>query len=144
VTAAECPGATLPRSRRLTTQHHFRAVYQRGRRAAGQWLTVVALRRTPTSSDPGTAVRLGVSVSKDHGGAVRRNKLKRLLREAFRLERQSLPSDLDLVLIPRQRDEDFPLAALRSEVVQLVQRALQPRDGKRDGPRDGQRGRRRE
>ena len=70
-------------------------------------------------------MRLGVSVSKDHGGAVRRNKLKRLLREAFRLERHRLPLGLDLVLIPRQRAEDFPLQALRAELVPLVERALQ-------------------
>lgn len=118
--------ATLPASRRLKTQHHFRAVYQRGRRAAGQWLTVVALlRRGAPGSPPPTNVRLGVSVSKDHGGAVRRNKLKRLLREAFRLERQRLPVGLDLVLIPRQREDNFPLAALRAELVALVERALQ-------------------
>lgn len=127
--------ATLPSKLRLKTQHHFRAVYQRGRRAAGQWLTVVALPRHARNGDLGPAARLGVSVSKDHGGAVRRNKLKRLLREAFRLERHALPPGLDLVLIPRQRADDFPLAALRAELVTLVTRALQQ-------PRDGQRGRR--
>jgi ribonuclease P protein component len=81
-------------------------------------------------------VRLGVSVSKDHGGAVRRNKLKRLLREAFRLERERLPRGLDVVLIPRQRDENFPLAAMRVELLQLVQRALQSGGNNRRGRRD--------
>jgi ribonuclease P protein component len=141
--------ATLPASRRLRTQHHFRAVYQRGRRAAGAWLTVVVLgpRSSATPSNdradrPDRAdragpvergnVRLGVSVSKDHGGAVRRNKLKRLLREAFRLERHALPPGVDIVLIPRQRPDDFPLAAMRDELVRLVQKALQqPRDAAR-------------
>jgi ribonuclease P protein component len=118
--------ATLPASRRLRTQHHFRAVYQRGRRAAGDWMTVVALLRPAgPGGDGARQVRLGVSVSKDHGGAVRRNKLKRLLREAFRLERAQLPRGLDLVVIPRRRDDDFPLAALRRELLQLVPRALQ-------------------
>lgn len=118
--------ATLPASRRLRTQHHFRAVYQRGRRAAGDWMTVVALLRPAgAGGESARNVRLGVSVSKDHGGAVRRNKLKRLLREAFRLERAALPRGLDLVLIPRRRDDDFPLAALRHELRLLVPRALQ-------------------
>lgn len=125
--------ATLPGRARLKTQAHFRAVYQRGRRAAGGWLTVVALRRRepPAGAAAAAKVRLGVSVSKDHGGAVRRNKLKRLLREAFRLEQHRLPPGLDLVLIPRQRKEDFPLAALRGELVQLVQRALAGGDERR-------------
>lgn len=125
----------LPRRRRLRTQHDFRAVYQRGQRAGGQWLTVVALRRRPRAGEaPPTESRLGVSVSKDHGGAVRRNKLKRLLREAFRLERHLLPAGVDVVLIPRQRPEDFPLAELRAEVARLVPKALQGGDRRRPRP----------
>jgi ribonuclease P protein component len=44
--------------------------------------------------------RLGASVSRKFGGAVRRNRFKRLFREAFRLSRAGLPVGIDLVLIP--------------------------------------------
>lgn len=130
MTAAAPGSATLQARQRLRTQRHFRRVYQRGQRASGQWLTVVVLPVADAGGPHGS--RLGVSVSKDHGGAVRRNKLKRLLREAFRLERHLLPQALDVVLIPRQRSEDFPLAELRAELVPLVLRALsRPSDPRR-------------
>jgi ribonuclease P protein component len=45
--------------------------------------------------------RLGLSVSRKLGGAVRRNRLRRLFREAYRLTRGEMPTGLDLVLIPR-------------------------------------------
>lgn len=45
--------------------------------------------------------RLGLSVSKKVGNAPRRNRWKRLIREAFRLARPELPAGLDLIVIPR-------------------------------------------
>jgi ribonuclease P protein component len=47
--------------------------------------------------------RLGVSVGKaKHGNAVRRNRIKRVFREAFRQSRQLLPQDRDYVLVPKR------------------------------------------
>jgi ribonuclease P protein component len=65
-----------------------------------------------------------LSVSKAHGGAVRRNKLKRVLREAFRMERAGMPANIDVVLIPKQREDNMPLAAIRSELPKLIEKAL--------------------
>jgi ribonuclease P protein component len=49
--------------------------------------------------------RLGLSVSRKVGGAVARNRWKRLLREAFRLSRRELPRGIDLVVVPRPEVE---------------------------------------
>ena len=48
-----------------------------------------------------THARLGLSVSRKVGGAVQRNRWKRILREAFRLSVEQLPAGVDLVVIPR-------------------------------------------
>lgn len=62
--------------------------------------------------------RFGLSVSRKHGNAVRRGRLKRLLREAFRLQQHDLPAGLDLVLIPRQGG-DPTLEDLKRSLLEL-------------------------
>lgn len=119
------PGAaTLPRTRRLLKPHDFRAVYRRGRRARGPNLVVVALPRR------GDDCRLGVSVSKQHGNAVRRNRIKRTFREAFRLERATFGRAFDLIMIPQPR-ERYELEAVRRELVQLVAQVAQAKPRRR-------------
>jgi ribonuclease P protein component len=66
--------------RRLSRAAEFDAVYRRGRSAASRHLVVYAFPRDAGDREP---PRLGVSVSRRVGGAVERNRVKRVLREAF-------------------------------------------------------------
>lgn len=63
--------------------------------------------------------RLGLSVSRKVGGAVVRNRWKRLLREAFRLEREKLPTGVDLIVVPRGETEP-ELDELRHSLARLA------------------------
>jgi ribonuclease P protein component len=91
----------------------FRRVYERRRSASDIWLIVYGCENGLKWS------RLGLSVSRKIGGAVLRNRLRRLYREAYRLTRQEMPPGLDLVLIPRT-SEVPPLEELKRSLPKLV------------------------
>ena len=95
----------------------FQAVYDRRRSAADGTLVVYAKENGLPYS------RVGLSVSKKFGGAVARNRIRRLLREAYRLGKAELPTGFDLVLIPRPA-EDYTLDGFRHSLVKLVPQAV--------------------
>lgn len=101
---------------RIRSSRDFRRAYQRRASASDQWLLVFA--HPNDTAHP----RLGLSVSRKVGGAVIRNRWKRLIREAFRLSRERLPKGVDLVVIPRQ-GVDPSLADLIQSLPRVARRA---------------------
>lgn len=96
----------------------FVRIYKRGRRAQGAGMAVVVL-----ENERGHA-RMGLSVAKrHHKSAVRRNRVRRLFREAFRLSLAELPGNIDVVMIATD-SAPVELARARAELVTLVGRAL--------------------
>jgi ribonuclease P protein component len=105
----------------------FRRVYERRRSVSDSWLIVYACENQLPH------LRLGLSVSRKVGPAVRRNRLRRLYREAFRLTRSDMPVGLDLVLIPRTSEEPS-LADLQRSLPRLVKQVARKLAPRMEGP----------
>jgi ribonuclease P protein component len=116
---------TATRSRRLSRSADFEAVYRRGRSASSRHLVVYAFVRDPSAaaSEP----RVGLTVSRKVGGAVERNRVKRLLREAAARVAPGLGADVDLVVVARpglaEALAEERLDWLESELRELAVRA---------------------
>lgn len=109
------PSFRFQKHEHLRRSADFRRVYDRRRSASDPWLIVYACENALPH------LRLGLSVSRKMGGAVQRNRLRRLYREAFRLTRHEMPVGLDLIVIPR-RPEPPALEVLKEALPRLVRR----------------------
>lgn len=82
---------------RIKKQADFNRLFQKGKRAFSPSLTILYA--------PAKEMRMGISVGKRHGKSVQRNRVKRLLREAFRLTCDEMQGNYSLILLPKVRDE---------------------------------------
>jgi ribonuclease P protein component len=120
------PRATFRRHERIDDPAAFRRAFERKRSAADAFLVVYG------AENGLDYPRLGISVSrKKVRRAHDRNRVKRLLREAFRLGKAELPAGVDLVVVPRGPGLTF--AAARAGLPALA-RAVARRLGPRSVP----------
>jgi ribonuclease P protein component len=90
----------FPKEVRLRRRAEFLRVQEAGRKVAADCLLALVL---PNGRE---VTRLGLTVSTKVGNAVVRNRIRRVLRELFRTQRDALPKGLDMVLIARQSAAD--------------------------------------
>jgi ribonuclease P protein component len=93
----------------------FVRVQQQGRRIHTAHFILLLLRAPARDANPYT--RLGVTVGRRVGGAVQRNRIKRLVREVFRRNRPLFPPEYDVVLVGRPGAERLDYASVRNELV---------------------------
>jgi len=109
---------TFPHDRRLRSGLDFEKIYGLKQKMADGKLIIFAARNEIGST------RIGLSVSRRHGNSVVRHRLRRLLREAYRLEQHSIPEGLDLILIPGRDSGTATQQDYRDSIVRLTGRLV--------------------
>ena len=110
----------LPRECRVARRAEYDAVYREGRRRSSREFTIFVRPNGLHVS------RFGWSIKKALGSAVRRNRIRRRLREILRLHRQEISPGWDIVIHPRSSAVTADFSALTTELLKLLPRAQTP------------------
>jgi ribonuclease P protein component len=99
----------LPKECLLRKSRDFDTVYRHGTRLHGKGFSILFLENDRDNS------RIGISVSRKIKGAVVRNRIKRIFKESFRLNRNEYPQGADIVIVVRPDfDLDSPHLIVRA------------------------------
>ena len=100
----------------LKKNHEFRRLYNKGKSAASQCVVVYCRRNGKTEN------RLGLTVSTKIGGAVQRNRIRRRLKEIYRLNEHTLRSGYDVVIVARTRSRYAGYKEIETSVLSLFRK----------------------
>ena len=98
---------------RLKKQSDFQKLFQKGKRAFAPSMTILYRHSYQTT--------MGISIGKRHGKSVKRNRIKRLIREAFRAEISSIKGNYAFVIIPKVLDE-YSYMTFRSHLQWIIKK----------------------
>ena len=98
----------------LKNNRDFVNVYTSGKSYANRYLVIYTLKNNSDRN------RLGISVSKKVGNSVVRHRLKRLIKESYRLHEKMFNSGLDIVVIARKGSDACDYAGIESALLHLM------------------------
>jgi len=114
--ASDPPRYGFPRASRLVRRAEYDAVYREGRRRSSREFAVF-LRANGLELS-----RFGWSIKKTLGNAVKRNRMRRRIREIIRLHRQEIAPGWDIVIHPRSNVATAKFSSLAEELLSLLPR----------------------
>ncbi len=100
----------------LKKNHEFARIYNKGRFFPGRYMVIYVM------NNRSGANRLGITASKKIGGSVKRNRIKRLIRENYRFYEEYIPDGLDIVIAVRKTEKEYGFAEIRKEMKFLLKK----------------------
>lgn len=103
---------TFPKTEHLLKKWEFQRVFAENRKFTGRYIVVHILQNQSNR-------KAGILVSRKIGNAVKRNRIKRLIREAYRLNKHSLPDNIHLVIIAKQGIGDLKYKDIEEDLLEI-------------------------
>jgi len=103
---------------RIKKNEDFQLVYTQGKSYANRQFVIYLLKKPEQKN-----FRIGLSVSKQIGSAVVRNRVKRLIRETFQHLKEDLPSDYDFVIIARKPAATMGFHEVKKSIIHILKLA---------------------
>ena len=117
----------FPAKLRLKQRREFLRVQRGGRKIhLRHFLVFVAARRSEGKDVDLPPTRCGITVTRKVGDAVRRNRIKRLVREVFRRNQAQLPAGLDVVWVAKQQAVGLEFVAVEQDFALLCRELARP------------------
>jgi len=105
---------SFPKEKRICSNKQFVAILKSGKCMRNKLMTIY------TAPNECGFSRLGISVSKSFGKAVERNRIKRLVREAFRLNQNEIPSGYDYLILIKKKIEQPTFEQIQEAFLSLI------------------------
>jgi ribonuclease P protein component len=114
----------LPKDSRIYLKNDFKSILKTGKKVYKEGV-ILWCKPNPAvaGSNASSKRRIGIIVSKKLGGAVQRNRCKRLFREAFRLNRHLLAEGIDCIFYPKDITKPVNYQAVRALFLALAEKA---------------------
>jgi len=100
----------------LTKNYEFKRIYNKGKSAASGFAAVYCMKNYRTTN------RLGITVSTKIGGAVQRNRIKRRLKEIYRLNEHTLCKGYNVIIVARHKSKEAKWSELQESVLYLFRK----------------------
>jgi ribonuclease P protein component len=106
----------FPKSNRILRRDEFRRAYDGGRKVQAHYFTAFVLQKA------GAEARLGITATRKVGKAVRRNRARRLVREAFRKNKWLVPQGVDIVINVKQSLTEASYQDFEADFIAFLER----------------------